>query len=260
MVDRDWQGAREVVRAVLAADCACSEQAFVDEGVVVVPWEERAGRRRFPVRSPRLTIVTLGAGVVVSCDAAWVEWLRECLQRLDRDAVFSVETIALLARVVAPDGRATGRLDLKHVCVGAELRVADAPDDVEIAVVDDAGIPRLYRYTGFRNALSYRIDTPRPDVVATVATRAGEILGIAAASADCDRLWQIGVDVVAAAGGRGIGRALVSRLTREVLRRGRIPYYSTTVSNLRSRGLAQSVGYRPCWVELEVRGVPPRPP
>ncbi|HVC32920.1 MAG TPA: GNAT family N-acetyltransferase [Chloroflexota bacterium] len=260
LIGGDWQEVLRVVRAVLAADCACSEQAFLDDSVVFVPWEEREGRRRFPLQLHRLTVMTMGTGVVVSCDAERVARLQAQLGQIDRDGIFSVETIARLGRDVAPDGPVTGRLDLKYACAGANLRLGDVPDHVEIAVVDQARIPELFRHEGFAHALSYRTETPRPDVIATVANGDGEIVGIAAASADCDRLWQIGVDVVTSARGRGIGRALVSHLTREVLRQGRIPYYSTTVANLRSRGLALGVGYRPCWVELDIRAKQPQEP
>ena len=54
-------------------------------------------------------------------------------------------------------------------------------------------------------------------------------------------------------GGGGIGRALVGRLTAAVFDRGRVPYYSTTVANLRSRDLAIGVGYWPAWTDLYAR-------
>ena len=76
---------------------------------------------------------------------------------------------------------------------------------------------------------------------------------MAGASADSDDLWQIGVEVVEAARGSGIGRALVGRLIEGILDRGRIPYYTTVVSNLRSRSVAISLGYWPAWTELYAR-------
>jgi predicted GNAT family acetyltransferase len=81
----------------------------------------------------------------------------------------------------------------------------------------------------------------------------GDIVGIAGAKADRELMWQIGVDVVEAARGGGIGRALVSRLTERILDSGRIAYYSTTVSNIRSRAVALSLSYWPAWTELYAR-------
>ena len=79
----------------------------------------------------------------------------------------------------------------------------------------------------------------------------GRIVGVAGAVADCEALWHVGVDVVE--GGRGVGRAVVARLTAEVLARRCVPYYSTTVSNLRSSRLALGLGYRLAWVELHAQ-------
>ena len=191
--------------------------------------------------------------MVVSCHPERVDWLRTNLGELHRDAIFSATTIARLADYIEPDGQLLSGPELKYVCSQGDVRPMGAPEHVEIAVVEGTDIHPLYRHRGFPHALSYRTATPRPDVVVTVATRADEIVGIAGASADGDAIWQIGVDVVAHARGGGIGRALVSRLTREVLRQGRLPYYSTTVSNLRSSRLALSLGYWPAWVELYAR-------
>jgi predicted GNAT family acetyltransferase len=89
-----------------------------------------------------------------------------------------------------------------------------------------------------------------------VARINGEIVGVAGASAHCDAMWQIGVDIVEGKRGLGIGRAIVGQLTAEVLARGRVPYYSTVVSNLRSAQLALGLGYKLAWVELYARYPP----
>jgi predicted GNAT family acetyltransferase len=140
--------------------------------------------------------------------------------------------------------------NLWFACSRDRFRPARSSPDVDIAVCERESIPCLYAHPGFTNALSYRADHPRPDMIATVARRAGRIVGIAAASADCDRLWQIGVDVLPEERQHGIGRALVSRLTEAVLETGRIPCYSTAVSNIASRSLALRLGYWPAWTEL----------
>lgn len=246
----DRAAALRVVRTVLAADCACAEEAFVGEGVVIVDAQERPGRRRFPVGAKPLALVTMGAGTVVSCHPDRAAWLRANLARRQRDHVFSAPIIAQLAEHIAPDRQDLRGPDLKYICSRETFRPAGAPGGIPITVSEGDDIAALYARPGFENALSYRSDHARPDVAATVATHAGDIIGIAGASADCEALWQIGVDVVPAFRGRGIGRALVSGLTETILRRVVIPYYSTAASNIRSRALAISLGYFPAWVEL----------
>src|SRR5438309_1532932 len=53
----DLRATLAIVRQVLAADFACDEACFTREGTFVVPWEERAGRRRFPARDARLSLM-----------------------------------------------------------------------------------------------------------------------------------------------------------------------------------------------------------
>src|SRR5215217_4161069 len=68
MINRVSRAAtREVVRSVLAADCACPASAFVADGLFVIAAEERPGRRRYPQAAKPLGVVTMGRGVVVSC-------------------------------------------------------------------------------------------------------------------------------------------------------------------------------------------------
>jgi GNAT superfamily N-acetyltransferase len=249
----DRRGARAAIAATLAAQCACNEADFAASGVVVTEASERAGRLRFPVPTKPLLVATLGAGVVISCHPSRVAWARNHLAGLDRDALFGAALIARLARYVGRDGQELVGPILRYACSRDSLRIAPVPDGVAVTLVNRSELPALYRYTGFAHALSYRRDHPRPDMVAAVARRGAAVVGIAAASADSDLLWQIGVEVVAAERGRGIGRAIVGRLTEAVLDRGRVPYYSTTVANLRSRALALGSGYWPAWTDLYAR-------
>lgn len=253
---RDRQAALATIRAVLAADCACPAQAFLDEGVVVVEARAVAGRRHFPLPARPLLVVTMGAGVVVSCHRDRLGWARATLGACGRDAVFSPATIAQLAQAVARDQQDLLGPVLTYACSADRFRPAPSPAGVTVTLVERDGIADLYRHPGFGHALSYRTDAERPDMAAAVASDAGTIVGIAAASADAEGLWQIGVDVVASHRGGGIGRAVVSRLTETLLERGVVPYYAALVSNLRSRSLAVGLGYWPAWTDMYAKDRP----
>lgn len=252
--------AQDRIRAVLAADCACPETALDADGLLITAAEDRPGRRRYPRPDPPLLIVSIGHGVVVTCHPGQQEAVRRILGDRPRDAIFAAETIADLARMVAGHGQVLYGPVMKYACAPATFRPVTSDAGTAISVVEADSVQELYQWPGFENALSYRPDHPRPDVAAAVARHQGSVVGIAGASDDCDALWQIGVDVVPDARGAGIGRALVSRLTELAFQRGRIPYYSTAVSNLRSQALALSPGYWPSWVELASRAASaPRP-
>ena len=105
----------------------------------------------------------------------------------------------------------------------------------------------------FRVGAAASVEQGRRDPVAAqrrARRMAGALIGIAGASADCEELWQIGIDVVASERGAGVGRALVSRLTAAVLEHDRVPFYATSIGHLRSRMVAHTLGFWPAWTEM----------
>ena len=75
-------------------------------------------------------------------------------------------------------------------------------------------------------------------------------MGMAGASEDSKTLYQIGIDVLPGYRGKGIGTNLVVILKQELLRRGKVPFYGTSVSHMGSRNIAINAGFFPAWVEL----------
>lgn len=241
------------IRRSLAATYACDEQAFVADDVRIVTADELPDRLRFPLPSIPLMVGSMGRGVVVSCARERLSWMQAVVGRQDRDTIFSAPLLGELARLVARDGQELVGPVLKFSCSRAELRPAPTPAGLTLTLVEGAAIAALYRHDGFGNALSYRRDATRPDALATVMRQGDEVVGIAAASADHATLWQIGVEVAPAFRGRGIGRALVGRLTAAILGAAKVPYYSTRLANFASQAVALSLGYWPAWTEAYVR-------
>ena len=66
-------------------------------------------------------------------------------------------------------------------------------------------------------------------------------------------MWQIGIDVLPEYRGRGIGTALVTLIRNETFRRGALPYYGTSLSNLGSWKIALASGFVPAWIEVETQ-------
>lgn len=62
-------------------------------------------------------------------------------------------------------------------------------------------------------------------------------------------LWEMGVDTDPAHRGEGLGAALVARLSRELMARGQVPFYSASVTNIGSQSVAHRAGLRPLWVD-----------
>ena len=75
---------------------------------------------------------------------------------------------------------------------------------------------------------------------------------MAGASKDTEEMWQIGVDVKKDYRSKGLATALVSNLANIILDKGKIPYYSTTSSNIPSQLVAYKCGFMPYWYSKKV--------
>jgi len=96
-------------------------------------------------------------------------------------------------------------------------------------------------------------DRKELDVLGVGAYHEGKLIGLAACSADCNTMWQIGVDVLPEYRSQGIASALTSRLAVEILERGKVPFYCCAWSNVKSARNAIKSGFRPAWVEMTVK-------
>ena len=77
-----------------------------------------------------------------------------------------------------------------------------------------------------------------------------KIIGIAgAAESSVNDVWEIGIDVLEEYRNANLGTYLVKALTRELLARKIVPFYSASVTNIGSQMVANRCGYIPIWVD-----------
>lgn len=236
----------------LVVDFACERTQLTSGGVSFAESRKLAGRRPFPWRDRRLTLVTTGSGVVVCADAETLLWARARLGTLTRDEVLTPQTLSLLQSYVGGHDQFMDGPVLKFVCSSERLRAPAATSGLELTSYADDEIAVLYGVPDVPNALRRR-NPDRPDRVASAAWVDGRVVGLAAASEDCEHLWQIGIEVVDGYRRRGLARELVGAVTAHVLELGRVPYYSTYVGNLGSIRTALGLGYWTAWIELDSR-------
>ena len=80
-----------------------------------------------------------------------------------------------------------------------------------------------------------------------------KLIGLAACSADCDDMWQIGVDVLPEYRRQGVASSLTSNLAVEIINKGKVPFYCCAWSNIKSVKNALRSGFKPAWVEMTVK-------
>lgn len=226
MIDRIYQQ--------LAIDYNCQPNDFLKDGIIFTEAIDNKDRRPFPWRTPRLEMISMGKVVVVNASTDILLYIIEQLKDKTRDEVFCMPFVYGISPYYLPDIE--------------RLRALNRPSGYEYELVEQTNIPNLFQYEGFRNAISYDVNRPRPDMLVALARFKNNIVGMAGASKDCKNMWQIGVDVLAQHRGNGLATALVNMLAIEVLNRGFIPYYATDSTNVLSQRVAIKSGFIPTWV------------
>lgn len=104
--------------------------------------------------------------------------------------------------------------------------------------------------TGFENSLTFDENGQTATEAVCTAWDNGRVIGVAgAARSTIPDLWEIGVDVLDGYRKAGLGTYLVQRLTRGLLERKIVPFYSASVTNIGSQMVAHRCGYDPCWID-----------
>lgn len=234
----------------LALEFGCAPEDFSGEENVITGPVLHENRRKFSDQPFFLQMATFGAGAVISADERLHPRLREWAKGKRGFWLFEQHNYLELDRLLRGYGY---KMALTHHMFTPTTEIAAVETGFPVRWLEQGDIPPFYGREEFSNALCDRFRPERPDVLAVAALDGEEIMGMAGCSADTPELWQIGVDVLPPYRGRGIGKTLVALLRNEALRRGALPYYGTSLSNIASWRVALASGFLPAWVEAEAR-------
>lgn len=231
-----------------AYDCNCSSDDFLsNENKVVLSQKNEKARVYLPLPL-ECDLVSYGNNIVAQVSPRMketVEWYIgkyaavHCFESPnvialnEKLAEFGYK-VCFMAEYFLPDLNALRELPCNY-----ELRVLQ-PDDFQQYYTDEWG-----------NALCK--SRKHLDILAVGAFDNGKLAGLAGASADCETMYQIGVDVRPEYRRKGIASAITSRLAIEILKLGKAPFYCAAWSNIKSVRNAIKSGFRPAWVELTAR-------
>ena len=233
-----------------AADLCAAPDDFEKSENVIVLSRARDDARRYLTLPFSCQLVSYGSNVVASVSPEFREIAEAYINRYPAEHLFETPNLHVLNEALMEKGQ--------KICFMAEyflpdlnaLRPLDCPFEMRILTPQD--FTDLYR-PEWSNALCER--RKHLDVLGVGAYDGDRLVGLAGASADCDTMWQIGIDVLPAYRRQGIGSALTSRLAMEILDRGKVPFYCAAWCNIRSVRNAIKSGFRPAWVEMTAKPV-----
>ena len=261
-------------KAQLAIEYNCCKDDFSGSENIVTTAVNPPNKRHYYEGESFFKMVTFGQNAVVSADEAIHKGISEFIKDQAGYRLFERENLEQLEDLLRPYGK---KLTSTFHMFLPMVQTAVPENKAETKWLEQEEISSFYNGS-FPNALCTQFDPKRPDVLAIAAYEnnetprsktAGyqdydtalrgegfnnEVIAMAGCSADTDLLWQIGIDVFPGHRGLGLGTYLVSALKDEIIRRGKIPFYGTSLSNLHSWNIAINCGFRPMWVEIDSKG------
>ena len=227
----------------------CADAADFEKSTnVLVRSRVSEGARRYLELPFSCQLVSYGNNVVASVSAGFEEITEGYINGYPTEHIFETPNLHVLNERLMQKGQ--------KICFMAEyflpdvqtLRSLDCPYERKILTRKD--FSDLY-LPSWSNALCK--NRSELDVLGVGAYDGDRLVGLAGCSADCDTMWQIGIDVLPEYRRQGIASSLTSRLALEVLDRGRVPFYCAAWCNVRSVRNAIRSGFRPAWVEMTAK-------
>jgi len=232
----------------LAIDLNCSKEDFDKNRNTVKILCKNHLRRRNIDDDLFMFMACFGKGTVVATCGEMQAFMVKYVEKMDGFRCFDMP-LNVLENELKKYGGIISEIEEFYLLENSKVCQIDTGFDIEI--LEGAAIKKLYEDHRFHMALGYSQEQERKDMLAVVAYKNGEILGVAGASNDTDQIWQIGIDVVPEKQKQHVATDIVKIISDEVLKRGKIPYYGTAWSNIASKRVAINAGYKPVWVEMK---------
>lgn len=231
-----------------AIDANCREEDFLRTENVITVSKANPSARKY-LKLPHIcNLISYGNNIVATVSEEYEGIAREYISQYPAEHCFETPNMHVLNDAFQEKGA--------RVCFMAEYFLPDLqmlrplPCDFELKLLTQEDFKTLY-IQQWSNALCEA--RKELDVLGVGAYCDGKLVGLAGCSADCETMWQIGVDVLPAYRRQGIASAMTSRLAIETLERGKVPFYCCAWSNIKSARNAIRSGFRPAWVEMTVK-------
>ena len=237
-----------IAKKQLVLDYNCQLSDFEKEGNTITENKLLQGRRVYESDGCFLKIITFGGRAIICADDKIRPWLEEKLLNRDACWLFDYPKLRAIDNKLREFGHEIDQMP--HYYLPNPVTCEIKPITT-IKWFEEKDILQFEGDRRFDEAFVFAENYS--DVLGVAAFDGDTIIGMAGATADSENLYQIGVNVMPGYGGKGIGTNLVALLKQELLNRGKIPFYGTSVSHILSKNIAVSAGFFPAWAEIYSR-------
>jgi len=238
----------EIALQQSAYDCNCAPEDFLAENNVVTVSKKHPLARKYLELPLSCDLVSYGSNIVAQAREDLVPLVRQYIDRYPVEHCFETPNLHVLDELLQPYGQ--------KICFMAEYFLPDVnavkelPCGCELRVLHQDDFAGLY-LPQWSNALCEK--RKQLDVLGVGAYDGEKLVGLAGCSADCEMMYQIGVDVLPEYRRQGIASAVTSRLALEILALDRVPFYCAAWCNIKSVRNAIGCGFRPAWVVMTAK-------
>lgn len=231
-----------------AVDANCNAEDFMQEKNIIVASAANPGARKYLSLPFECNLISYGNNIVATINEQHRHIVSEYINQFPMEHCFETPNLHVLNDAVQKENLRVCFMAEYFLPDLKELKALDCP--YELKVLHAGDFDALYTDT-WSNALCEK--RRELDVLGIGAYDGKKLVGLAGCSADCETMWQIGVDVLPEYRRQNIASALTSRLALETLERGKVPFYCAAWSNIKSVRNAIKSGFRPAWVEVTVK-------
>ena len=233
-----------------AYDSNCTPEDFRKvQNMVTISQPHPKARKYLPLPLS-CDLVYYGSNIVAQASLEIAPLVKQYIDRYPAEHCFETPNLHVLDEMLRPFGQ--------KICFMAEYFLPDVdavreqPCDYELRVLHQEDFSELY-LPQWSNALCEK--RKHLDVLGVGAYDNGKLIGLAGCSADCEEMYQIGIDVLPEYRGQRIASALTSRLALEILALDKVPFYCAAWSNIKSVRNAIRSGFRPAWVQMTAKDI-----
>ena len=241
---------KDIAMQQSAFDANCEAGDFTrGENVITISKENPLARKY--LKLPHVcNLISYGNNIVATISEEYREIVEKYISKYSVEHCFETPNMHVLNDAFQKFGY--------RVCFMAEYFLPDVdavkelPCEYELRVLHQEDFASLY-LPQWSNALCE--DRKHLDVLGVGAYDNGKLIGLAGCSADCEMMYQIGVDVLPEYRRKGIASALTSRLALEILALDKVPFYCAAWCNIKSVRNAIRSGFRPAWVAMTAKEI-----
>lgn len=228
-----------------AIDYSCTVEDFSSKETLVTElcpnkqarWREETGI---------LSVLSYRGKLVISAAPELIDWCRSVLAKhCSAEWCFEAETLISIDRKIQEYGY---EIDQAHLFFTPGSAITTPGHTVQFLQGEE--IAKLKYDERIDEAFLFE-DSIEDVLGAAIYDDMGALLAVAGATANSERMWEMGLNSFVE--GKGYATSVLSALTREVLKQGKVPYSGTSLSHLASQKVSLRSGLIPTFCELTTK-------